>query len=61
VLKPILIGFLIGFALVGAARLSETRGDARLVQAASRGGAALGHVATAPCAARPGAYVRVLA
>jgi hypothetical protein len=61
VLKPIIIGFLLGFALVGATRLAETREDARLMQAASRGGAALGYVATPPCPAPPGAYVRVLA
>lgn len=60
-LKPILIGFLLGFALVGATRMTESREQARLLQAASHGGAAFNHVATRPCGARPGAYIPILA
>lgn len=60
-LKPIVIGFLLGFALVGATRLTQEKEDAMLLQAASHGGAAFDHVSHQPCSLRPGAYVRVLA
>lgn len=61
VLKPILIGFFLGFALVGATRLSQDIGRSPLVKASSVEGAAFDRVATRPCSARPGAYISILA
>lgn len=59
-LKPLLIGFFLGFAAVGAGRIAEDDGRDPRFTAAQTALAAYDRVVARPCL-RPGAYVRVLA